>query len=682
MEQYHPNQIRNVALAGHTGAGKTSLVEAMLNAAGVTGRAGSVENGNTVCDFDPEEIRRQVSISCAVAPLEWKGCKFNCIDTPGLLDFEGAQLEGLRAADSAVIVVSGKAGVDVGTEKAWHSALGAHMPRAFFVSRLDDADSDFYRVFEELKAAFGAAVCPVLVPFPGEGGTVYVNLLERKAFRFDTRGAAAQAPMPESDHRLQGLVTAISEAVAETDDTLFEKYFSGTAFTREELIAGVHAGLREGSIAPVFCGSALTGAGIPALLDGIADIFPGADANLPAGLPKGAGETGPTAAFVFKTVADPFVGKLSYLRVYSGSVRGDEPLRNSRTGQTEKIGKLCLLRGKKQMDTDRLPAGDIGAAIKLGALTGDTLSAAGAETALPPIAFPEATLSMAVVPLSKGDEDKISQSLRRLCEEDPTLRFSTAPETRQQILSGLGESHLEYVRSRLKAKFGVDIRLEKPEVPYREAIRRKVKAEGKHKKQTGGHGQYGHVFIEFEPCDSEEMVFEEKVFGGAVPKNFFPAVEKGLRECVRHGVLAGYPVTHLKATLVDGSYHPVDSSEAAFKAAAALAFRTGLNQASPMLLEPIGTLKARMPDTCAGDIIGEVNRRRGRVLGLEPAGTGMQEVTAEAPVAEMQDFSTVLRALTQGRGTFRFAFERYEEAPPQVAQSVIEKSRSAAATAG
>ncbi len=676
MESYHPSQIRNIALTGHTGAGKTSLAEAMLSAAGVIGRAGSVDAGNTVCDFDPEEVRRRVSISCAAAPLEWKGCKLNLLDTPGLFDFEGAQVEGLRAADSTVIVVSGKAGVDVGTEKAWRYALGSHMPRAFFVSRLDDPDADYYKVFEELKAAFGAAVCPVIVPFTGADGPVYVNLLEMKAYRYDGRGTAAEAPMPESEHRLQGLITAVSEAVAETDDALFEKYFSGEAFSHDELVTGVHAGLREGSIAPVFCGSAATGAGVPALLDGIADIFPGADANPPAELPDGVREDGPTAALVFKTVADPFVGKLSYLRVYSGAVTGDAMLRNSRTGQTEKIGKLYFLRGKKQLDTDRIPAGDIGAAAKLDALTGDTLSAPNAEITLPPAAFPAPSLSMAVTPLTKGDEDKMSQSLRRLCEEDPTLRFSTDPETRQQILSGLGESHLEYVRARLKAKFGVTVRLEKPEVAYREAIRKKVKAEGKHKKQTGGHGQYGHVFIEFEPCDSEEMVFEEKVFGGAVPKNFFPAVEKGLRECVAHGVLAGYPVVHLKATLVDGSYHPVDSSEAAFKAAAALAFRAGLAQAAPMLLEPIGTLSARVPDACAGDIIGEINRRRGRVLGMEPAEPGVQEVTAEAPVGEMQDFSTVLRALTQGRGSFRFAFARYEEAPPQVAQAVIGKSRA------
>ena len=683
MNQHQPDHIRNIALTGHSSSGKTTLAEAMLYTAGATDRIGSIEAGNTVCDFDPEEIRRKASLACSLAPLEWKGVKINVIDTPGLFDFEGEKAEGLKAADGTIIAVSGKSGVNVGTEKAWNYALGTGMPRAFFISKLDDEDADFYKVFEELKAAFGAAVCPVLVPFADNGGTVFINLIEMKAFRYGGHKEPAEVPVPDTGHRLQGLISAISEAVAETDEALFEKYFSGTAFTHEELVAGIHAGLRDGSIAPVFCGSCTTGAGIGILLDSLVSAFPSAaespakDADGNVIEPDG---SAPTAAFVFKTIADPFVGKLSLIRVLAGSVRPDSVLVNARTGQNLKIGKLYVLRGKKQLETDNLGTGDIGAASKLDLVTGDTICAPARVVSVAPIGFPAPSLSMAIQPKTKGDEDKISQSLHRLCEEDPTLRFSINTDTRQQVISGLGEQHLDIVVAKLKSKFGVEVSLSKPEVPYRETIRKKVKAEGKHKKQTGGHGQFGHVFIEFEPCDSENLVFEEKVFGGSVPKNFFPAVEKGLRECVRQGVLAGYPVVHLKATLVDGSYHPVDSSEAAFKTAAALAFRAGLAQAGPVLLEPIGMLKAIVPESNTGDVIGEINKRRGRVLGMEPAEKGMQLVTAEAPVAETQDFSVVLRAITQGRGSFSFEFERYEEAPPQVAQGIIGKAKPAAAS--
>ena len=682
MNQHQPDHIRNIALTGHSSSGKTTLAEAMLYTAGTTDRIGSVEAGNTVCDYDPEEIRRKASLSCSLAPLEWKGVKINLIDTPGLFDFEGEKLEGLKAADGTVIAVSGKSGVNVGTEKAWNYALGTGMPRAFFISKLDDEAADFYKVFEELKAAFGAAVCPVLVPFADNGATVYIDLVDMKAFRYDGRKGPAEVPMPDIGHRLQGLISAISEAVAETDESLFEKYFSGTAFTHEELVTGIHTGLRDGSIAPVFCGSCVTGAGVDILLDSLASTFPSA-AESPAqdtdGHPIEPDGSAPAAAFVFKTIADPFVGKLSFVRVLAGSIRPDSVLVNARTGQNLKIGKLYVLRGKKQMETDNLGTGDIGAASKLDLETGDAICAPSRVIRVAPIDFPAPSLSMAIQPKTKGDEDKISQSLHRLCEEDPTLRFAVNSETRQQVISGLGEQHLDFVVARLKSKFGVEVTLSKPEVPYRETIRKKVKAEGKHKKQTGGHGQFGHVFIEFEPCDNEELVFEEKVFGGSVPKNFFPAVEKGLRDCVKQGVLAGYPVVHLKATLVDGSYHPVDSSEAAFKTAAALAFRAGLAQAGPVLLEPVGMLKAVVPESNTGDVIGEINKRRGRVLGMEPAEKGMQLVTAEAPVAETQDFSVVLRAMTQGRGSFSFEFERYEEAPPQVAQAIVAKSKLAAA---
>lgn len=683
LKQYALSQLRNVVLLGHAGSGKTSLAEAMLYTAGETDRLGKVADGNTVCDYDAEEIRRKVSISAAVAPLTWQDCKINLIDTPGLFDFEGEALEGLRAAGCAVIAISGKSGVNVGTEKAWKNVVRRQVPRAFFVGKLDEEQADFYKVLETLKSVFGANVCPVVVPADDGNGRCYINLIDMKAWRYDKNGKAAEVPLPDTGHRLQGLVTAISEAVAETDESLFEKYFSGESFTREELVDGIHKGVRECAITPVFCGSAFTLEGIGMLLDSIVSMFPGEDESVIRGvtLPDGS-ETdlafapdGAPAAFVFKTLADPYVGKLSFFKVISGQIRPDSTVVNSRTGQPEKIGKLYLLKGKKQTEAESVGTGDIGAVAKMvSPLTGDTLCAASHPLVLRGIDFPVPCLSMAIFPKSKGDEDKISLGLRRLMEEDPTFRFENNAETKQQIISGLGEQHLDVIVSKLRAKFGVSVDLREPQVPYRETIRKKVKVEGKHKKQTGGHGQYGHVWIEFEPCDSEEMVFAENVFGGSVPRNFFPAVEKGLRECTVHGVLAGFPVVGLKATLVDGSYHPVDSSEMSFKMAAALAYRAGLAQASPVLLEPIGSLRAYVPETMMGDVIGEINKRRGRVLGMERSDE-YQVIEAEAPVAEMHSFSTALRSMTQGRGSYTFSFARYEEAPPQVAQAVIEKSR-------
>jgi elongation factor G len=681
MKRYNPGQIRNIALTGHAGSGKTSLAEAMLFTAGVIDRAVAIEAGGTICDFDPEEIRRKVSLSIALAPLEWKGTKINMIDTPGLFDFEGEMLEGCSAADAAVIVVSAKSGVNVGTEKAWKLASSRKMPRAFFINKMDDEAADFYKVLETLKSEFGAAVCPILVPAAADGGTVYINLIEMKAYRYDAKGKPSEVPVPDTGHRLQGLVNAISEAVAETGDEYFEKYFSGGVFTPEELFHGIHSGIKDGSITPVFCGSSIKSAGIDILLDSICSMFPSAEECASTDEDGNAIASDCSASpvvFVFKTVADPFIGKLSYIKVAAGEIKSDSVLLNSRTGTTEKIGKLYLQRGKKQLEADSLVAGDIGTAAKLTALTGDTLCAPSHTVSLKRVEFPAACLSMAVTPKNKGDDDKISQGLHRLCEEDPTLGFQNNSETRQQILSGLGEQHLDFIISKLKSKFGVEVKLTTPEVPYRETIKKKVRSEGKYKKQTGGHGQYGHVFIDFEPCVSEELVFEEKVVGGSVPKNFFPAVEKGLRDCVKQGILAGFPVVNLKATLIDGSYHPVDSSEAAFKAAAALSFKSGLAQSAPVLLEPIGVLKAYVPESTMGDVIGEINRRRGRVLGMSTTDDGLQVLEAEAPVAETLDFSVVLRSLTQGRGTFTFNFSRYEEAPPQVSQAVIEKARIAA----
>lgn len=676
MKQFSSKEIRNVVLLGHGSSGKTSLAEAMLFASGASQRLGSVASGTTVCDSDPEEIRRHMSIFLKVAPIEWNGCKINILDTPGQPDFEGEVAEGLRAADCAVIAVSGKSGIHVGTERAWEKIRETHMPAAFFVSKLDEEQADFYKVLEGLKSTFGASVCPLIVPFNDGGELTFINIITMKAYKY-VKGKPSEVPMPDTGHRLDGLIAAVSEAVAETSDELFDKYFSGEAFTKEELTNGILNGFRDGAIAPVFCGSSVTGAGIDMFLDGIVSFFPGADTTYKA---KGADDnevslnatdTEPLAAFVFKTVADPYVGKLSYVRVYSGQLKPETVVVNSRTGKPERVGKLCLLRGKKQIETDIIGPGDIGAIAKMNSpKTGDTLCEPARVVSLPEINFPRPCLSMAVKPVKKGDEEKISLGLHRLMEEDQTITYETNAETREQILSGLGELHIDITVSKLKSKFGADVTLSTPEVPYRETIRKKVKCEGKHKKQTGGHGQYGHVIIEFEPCDSEELVFEEKVFGGSVPKNYFPAVEKGLREAVCHGVIAGYPVVNIKATLVDGSYHPVDSSEMAFKTAAALALKAALPQASPVLLEPYGLLKVNVQENALGDTIGEINKRRGRVLGMDHLDSGREIIEAEAPVSEMQDFSVSLRAITQGRGSFTFEFLRYEEAPPQVAQAV------------
>ena len=680
MKQYLAGKIRNVALAGHAASGKTTLAEAMLYKTGYTDRLGKVAEGNTVCDFDPEEVRRKVSVSSTVAPFAWGSTKINLIDTPGQFAFEGGAAEGIAAAESVLIAVSGRGGVEVGTEKAYAAAEQQGKAKMFFVTQLDMENADFYKVLEQLKAAFGPSVCPLVVPFMQDGRVdCYISLVDHKAYRYQN-GEISEVPMPDTGHRLDGLVAAVSEAIAEADEELFEKFFSGEQFTRDEMLRGIHQGVKSGSIAPVLCGCAMSLDCIDLLLDAIVDHLPsayesgGMAAETAEGVPVEVPCTddAATAAFVFKTVADPFVGKLSYLKVVSGKVTGDSELLNMRTGGIEKMGKLLHTRGKKQEDVSVISAGDIGAVTKLAeAVTGDTLTDPAEQVRFAPIAFPQPTLTMAVHTKNKGDEGKIAQGMQRLMEEDPSIRFHQDAETHQQLVSGLGEQHLDVIVSKLKNKFGVEITLEKPRVAYRETIQKKVKVQGRHKKQSGGHGQFGDVWIEFEPCDSETLVFEEKVFGGAVPKNYFPAVEKGLQECVARGVLAGYPVVGLKATLLDGSYHPVDSSEMAFKMAASIAYKTALPQAAPALLEPIGTLRVTAPDGYTGDIMGDLNKRRGRVLGMEPAGKGMTRIEADVPMSEMSDFTIALRSMTQGRGSYSLNFARYELLPKQLEEKVV-----------
>ncbi len=684
--RYHSSKnIINVCLAGHGGSGKTSLAEALLFYSKATDRLGKISEGNTVCDFDPEEIKRKTSVSCAVAPFEWANYKINLIDTPGLFDFAGEMCQGIKACDCALITVSGKSGVTVGAQKAYDLAIENDKATMVFVGKMDSEHADFYKVFEELKTNFGPSVCPIVVPFVENHKVLcYINLLDMKAYAYEG-GVAKEVPMPDFGYRLDGLIAAVSEAVAETDEELMEKYFSGEEFTKDELIKGIHDGVKTGKITPVFCGCASNLEAVDMLLDGMTYLMPSAFEKTREKATDDKGEVidlkcaedKPLLAFVFKTVADPFVGKLSYFKVISGKLTPDMAPVNARTGNPERLGKLLCVRGKKQEDADFIDAGDIGAVSKLGeTMTGDTLCDPKRILTIEPIKFPKPSMSMAVVIKTKGDEGKISQALSRLKEEDPTMDCYNNTETKQQVISGLGEQHLDVIVSKMKSKFGIDIGLIQPRVAYRETIRKKVKVQGRHKKQSGGHGQYGDVWIEFEPCDSEELVFAENVFGGSVPKNFFPAVEKGLRDCAVKGVVAGYPVVGLKATLVDGSYHPVDSSEMSFKMAASIAYKEGLVQASPIILEPIGTLSAFVPDANTGDVMGELNKRRGRVMGMNPAEKGLQEIVAEVPMSEMHDFTTFLRSMTQGRGYFTLEFTRYDPLPSALEAKVVEDAKA------
>ena len=684
MKQYEAKKIKNIALVGHGGCGKTSVAEAMIYLAGASDRLGKVDDGNTILDFDPEEIKRKVSVSSAVAPIEWKNYKINIIDTPGLFDFESGVCEGMRAADTALIVVSGKDGANVGTDKAVKMADKTGKSKVFFVNGLCDESARFYRVFETLKAKYGPSVCPVVVPYIENGqANCYVNILEYKAYRYD-KGKITQVTMPDMGDRLEGLRTAIYEAVAETDEEMFEKYFSGEEFTPEEVIVGVSQGVKDGTITPVFCGDAQNTYGIEHLLNGITWLVPSADEKNEVGtdingdpVELAVNVNGATSAIVFKTVADPFVGKLSYFKVISGKVSADTPLMNMRTGEMERINKVLIPKGKKQEDAPYIGAGDIGAVAKLNnTATGDTLCSPTRKVTLDGIQYPVANYKMAVLPKTKGEEDKVAQALTKISEEDPTITFETNKETKEMTVSGLGEQHLDVVVSKLKNKFNVEVILDAPKVAYRETIRKSVQVQGRHKKQSGGHGQFGDVWIEFEPADNDGLEFGERVVGGAVPKGFFPAVEKGLRDSIKKGVLAGYPMVGLKATLYDGSYHPVDSSEMSFKMAAAIAYKNGIPKASPVLLEPVVSVSVCVPDSNMGDVMGEINKRRGRVMGMNPSESGMQTVEAEAPVAEMSDFSVYLRQVTQGRGSYTTTFARYEMVPDNIAAKIIEERKA------
>lgn len=677
MKTYAPDQIRNIALAGHASKGKTTLLEAMLHLAGATERAGKVADGNTVTDFDAEEKKRHISMASAVASIEYKSKKLNFIDTPGLFDFEQGAFEGLRAAETAVIVVSARSGLAVGAEKAFKNAGSRRMARVLVTTKMDDDRADFYKSFNGIVAKFGTAACPVVVPIISGGKVAaYYNMIDGKAYAYADGKRTESDAQPDDAPRFAAVQAVFTEAVASADEELMEKYFEGEELTPEEKIRGLKSGVADGSIIPVFALSGLAETACDLLLDFLAEVCPAPKSEYAADADGEPIEltpdpNGPLAAVCFKTVADPFIGKLSYFKVISGKITAATPAYNACTGKEERMGKLVSVFGAKQTDISELSAGDIGAVTKLGGFaTGDTLCSAAQVVTLDGVHIPSATYAMAVEVAKKGEEEKVASGLSRLCEEDPSLHFGVNNETHQQILSGLGEQHLDVAMARLKSKFGVEATLVQPRVAYRETITMKVSAQGRHKKQSGGHGQFGDVFIEFEPYDTEELVFAERVVGGAVPKNFFPAVEKGLRESMQKGVLAGYPMVGVKATLFDGSYHPVDSSEMSFKTAASLAYKEGIPKAMPVLLEPILTVTATVNDEAMGDVIGDINKRRGRVLGMTPSGDGSQEIMAEVPESEMSTFSTAMRQMTQGRGSFTTAFARYDRCPEHIAQKI------------
>lgn len=687
MKNYNKDEVRNVVLLGHSGTGKTTYTEAALFFSEAKKRFGKVTDGNTTSDYDGEEIKRGVSIHASVIPVEWKDTKINFIDTPGYFDFVSEVKLAMRVADTGVIMVSAKSGVEVGTEKAWEYTEEMHMPRMFFVNHMDDENADFEKTIAELRAYFGKAVAPLQIPYKNEKGEFigFINVIKRDAReRIDGKLCRCEIPTNKLD-QVEVLRSMIVEVAAESNDDLMEKFFNDIELTEEEIYDGLLHGIANHTVAPVLCGSATLGEGVRLLMNTLVRFTSPANYKKKA-FPvfNGNGdmvmcnpESENFSAVVFKTIADPYIGKLNLFRVMTGTLKTGQMIYNIGKDVGEKVSHIYVMRGKEQIEVSELATGDIGALAKLPKTsTQDTLTAKENPIIIPPISMPSSTLTMAIAP-QKGDEDKLSSALAKITEEDITLKMCVDKETKQTLISGVGEQQLEIMVSQLKMKYKIDVALMPAIIPFRETIKVKTSARGKYKKQSGGHGQFGDVVIEFEPSGdtSEAIIFLEKVFGGAVPKQYFPAVEKGLQEAVLSGVLAGYPVIGLKATLVDGSYHAVDSSEMAFKMAASMAFKEGIPQAKPTLLEPIEHIEVIIPEHYMGDIMGDITKRRGRILSMDAVGNKTC-VVAEVPTQELQKYATDLRSMTQSRGEYTHHFERYEEMPAELQKKVIETYRN------
>ena len=684
MKNYASNRVRNVVLLGHSGSGKTTYSEAALYYSGATKRFGKVEDGNTVSDYEAEEIRRKVSINTSVIPVEWQDTKINFLDTPGYFDFAAEVKLAMNVADTGLIMVSAKSGVEVGTEKAWEYCEEMHLPRIIFINQMDDENADFEKTLADLRKNFGKAVAPLQIPFDDENGNFigFINLIKRDA-RKKVNGKLEKCEMPEDKKdQVEVLRSMLIEVAAESSEELMEKFFNDEELTEEEIYDGLQVGIANHSIAPVMCGSATLGYGVKLLMNTIVRFtLPAieAKANFHAfhdgkDVVYCSSDDERFSAYVFKTIADPYIGRLNLFRVMTGKLDTTMSVYNEEKDTVEKVGRLYVMRGKEQIEVDELHSGDIGALAKLSnTSTQDTLSLKDANIIIPKIALPGSVLCMAIKPKGKGDEDKLSAALTKIREEDPTIKMEVNPETKQTLVYGVGEQQLDVMVQKLKAKYKIEVDLTDPIIPYRETIKAKASVRGRYNKQYGGHGQFGDVVMEFEPSydTTTPVIFEEKIFGGSVPKQYFPAVEKGLQECVQSGVLAGYPVVGLKATLTDGSYHPVDSSEMAFKMATSVAFKEGIPQAKPVILEPIEHVEVLIPDKYMGDIMGDITKRRGRILSMDAV--GMKKcIVAEVPTAEMHKYATDLRSMTQSRGEYRHHFERYEEAPMEVQKKIIE----------
>ena len=686
MKDYLANEVRNVVVLGHSGAGKSSVIEACLYFTKAIERYGKNNDGTTALNYDPEEGKRGTSVYCHIAPVEWKDKKINFIDTPGYMDYAGEEATGLMMGDNALIVVNAKEGIEAGTERAWREAVSKQkIPTIFFVNKMDVENANFDTVYTSIREKFGKSVIPFEVPIIENGVVVgSVNILRRKAWYYNDRNTAKEVPSALIGE-VERYYNEIAEAIAMTDDELMEKFFSGETFDEHELAKGLRIGVRSGDIRPVYCGSAENQTGIERLLDLITEYFPSyaEKGRIQAETLKGdtidmeTNENEALSAFVFKTIVDPFVGKVSYLKVMSGVLNSDSQVYNSKKDVTEKINQIYVINGKYQIGVGKLFTGDIGAVVKLQATeTNDTLCTRSRVIKYPDIEYPHPMLGYAIHPKTKADEDKLSSGIHNLMLEDHTIKLVNNEETHEQVLYGVGDQHIDLILSKLKSKYKVEVTTEKPTVQYRETISAKAEAQGKYKKQNGGAGQYGDVWVRFEPTDSDDMVFAEEVFGGAVPKQYFPPVEQGLRDCMSKGVLAGYKVVGVKATLYDGSYHPVDSKEVAFKEAARLAYNAAMPNAKPVLLEPIGKVVVTAPEDYTGTLMGDFTKRRGIILDMGTDEDGLQVIRAEVPMAEMLTYATELRSMTQGRGYYELAFDRYETAPHDVAQKVIDARKS------